>query len=49
MLYLHALVWLTGNLSFNSPQERLLQDRPFASRMICYLEIVIRHSIDLDI
>ncbi|PVH69294.1 hypothetical protein DL98DRAFT_505961, partial [Cadophora sp. DSE1049] len=49
MLHLHALVWLTGNLAFSTLRDRVLQDKPFASRMIRYLESVIVHGIDLDV
>jgi hypothetical protein len=49
MLHLHALVWLTGNLAFSTLRDQLLHDKPFASRMIRYLEIVIVQSIDLGV
>jgi hypothetical protein len=49
MLQLHRLVWVTSNLAFGTLQDRLLQDKPFASRMIRYLETIIVQSIDLDI
>lgn len=45
MLYLHALVWLRGNLGFMQLRNRVLQDSHFASRMIRYLETVIMHSL----
>ena len=34
MLHLHALVWLTGNLEFSTLRDRVLRDKPFASRMV---------------
>jgi len=49
MLHLHALVWVTGNLEFSTLRDRLLQDKPFASRMIRYLETIIVQSIDLGV
>jgi hypothetical protein len=49
MLHLHALVWLTGNLAFSDLRDRLLRDSAFATRMIRYLDTVIKQSIDLDI
>jgi hypothetical protein len=49
MLYLHALVWLTGNLGFSTLRDRILRDDTFASRMIHYLESIIVHSIYLDL
>jgi hypothetical protein len=47
MLHLHGLVWLTGNLAFRTLRDRLLQDEPFATRMIHYLQTTICQSIDL--
>ena len=41
MLHLHALIWLTGNVAFESLRHRLLQDSTFANRMIRYLEAII--------
>jgi hypothetical protein len=49
MLHLHALVWLSGNLGFTTLRDRVLQNKPFASRMIRYSESIIVHSIDLDL
>ena len=49
MLHLHGLVWLTGNVAFRSLRERLLDDGPFADRMIKYLETIICQSIHLDV
>lgn len=49
MLHLHALIWLTGNLAFSTLRDRLLQDKPFASRMIRYLETVIVQSIEVGV
>jgi hypothetical protein len=49
MLHLHALVWLTGNLEFNSLRDRLLQDDVYAQRLIRYLESIIVQSINLDV
>jgi len=49
MLHLHALVWLAGNIEFSTLRNRILRDKPFASRMIRYLESVIVHSIDSDV
>jgi hypothetical protein len=49
MLHLHGLVWLTGNVAFRTLRERLLDDRPFADRMIKYLETIICQSIHLDV
>ena len=48
MLHLHALVWLTRNLDFDSLRCRLLQDKDFANRMIHYLESIIVESINID-
>jgi hypothetical protein len=48
MLHLHALIWLTGNLAFNTLRERLLEDSTFAATMIRYLESIIVQSIDID-
>jgi len=48
MLHLHALVWLTGNLEFGTLRDRVLRDKPFALRMVRYIESVVVHSIDLD-
>jgi helitron helicase-like protein/PIF1-like helicase len=47
MLHLHGLVWLTGNLAFRTLRDRLLEDEPFAARMIHYLQTAICQSIDL--
>lgn len=49
MLHLHVLIWLTGNLAFSILRDRLLQDKPFASRMIRYLETVIVQSIEVGL
>src|SRR6266480_671483 len=49
MLHLHALVWLTGNLEFNTLRNRLLQDGDFAHRVIRYLEAIIIQSINSDV
>src|SRR5436190_4886377 len=48
MLHLHALIWLTGNLAFDSLRHRLLQDSTFANKMMHYLESIIVQSIDSD-
>src|SRR5438045_21237 len=48
MLHLHTLIWLTGNLAFDSLQHWLLQDSTFANRMMHYLESIILQSIDID-
>jgi hypothetical protein len=48
MLHLHGLVWLTSNLAFSSLRHRLLRDKPFASRIIRYLEAIIVQSLDPD-
>jgi hypothetical protein len=45
MLHLHALVWAQGNLDFIHLHDRILTDGLFATRMIQYLESVVRHSI----
>src|SRR4051794_39877499 len=45
MLHLHALVWLAGNLSFDTLRHRLLEDDEFAARMVRYLETIIVQSI----
>jgi Helitron helicase-like domain at N-terminus/PIF1-like helicase len=47
MLHLHGLIWLTGNLAFRTLRDRLLQDEPFAARMIRYLQSAICQSIEL--
>jgi hypothetical protein len=49
MLHLHALIWLEGNLEFNTLRDRLLQDGDFAHRVIRYLESIIVQSINADI
>jgi hypothetical protein len=49
MLHLHALVWLASNIEFSTLRNRILRDKPFASRMIRYLESIIVHSIDSDV
>jgi hypothetical protein len=49
MLHLHALIWLEGNLQFNTLRDRLLQDGAFAHRVIRYLESIIVQSINSDI
>lgn len=48
ILHLHALVWLRGNLEFATLRDRVLRDKPFALRIVQYLESVVVHSIDLD-
>jgi hypothetical protein len=47
MLHLHDLVWLTCNLAFRTLRDRLLEDEPFAARMIHYLQTAICQSINL--
>lgn len=49
MLHFHALVWLTGNLEFNTLRDRILQNAALAHRVICYLESIIIESINPDI
>jgi hypothetical protein len=49
MLHLHALVWIRGNLAFNTLRERVLEDGVFAARLISYLEKIIIQSIDESI
>ena len=46
MLHLHALVWLDGNVEFNTLRNRIRDDSDFAYRMIRYLESIIVQSID---
>ena len=46
MLHLHALIWLAGNVAFDTLRHRLLEDDEYAARMIRYLETIIVHSID---
>jgi hypothetical protein len=51
MLHLHVLVWARGNLDFLHLRDRTLTDGLFATRMIQYLESVVKqsiHCIDAD-
>jgi hypothetical protein len=41
ILHLHALVWVRGNLSFNTLRNRVLEDPAFAASMVSYLEKII--------
>ncbi|KAJ5318263.1 hypothetical protein N7476_004683 [Penicillium atrosanguineum] len=45
MLHLHTLVWVRGNLDFIRIRDRILADGDFASRMIGFLESVVKHSL----
>lgn len=45
MPHLHALVWLKGNAEFYKLRERIENEPDFKTRMIDYLESVIRESI----
>lgn len=47
MLHLHCLVWLAGNLEFINLKDRLQNDPIFATRMIRYLDSIIKCSVDL--
>jgi hypothetical protein len=46
MLYMHALLWLRGNLAFTALRNRLVTDIEFATRIIRYLEATIVQGID---
>ncbi len=46
MLYLHCLVWLTGNVDFFDLREKMLNNPGFAQQMIEYLESIILEHID---
>jgi hypothetical protein len=46
MLHMHALLWLRGNLAFDTLRDRLLNDSDFATHMIRYLEATITQSIN---
>ncbi|KAJ5215299.1 uncharacterized protein N7498_001706 [Penicillium cinerascens] len=48
MLYLHAIVWLKGNLSFANLRSRVLADAEFATRVLHYLESSINKSSLVD-
>jgi hypothetical protein len=47
MLYLHCLIWLNRNLDFQNLQEHLQLDTDFAAKIICYLESIIKYSVNL--
>jgi hypothetical protein len=47
ILYLHCLIWLNRNLDFQNLQECLQLDTDFATKMICYLESIIKCSVNL--
>src|SRR6266480_1743647 len=49
MLHLHGLIWLHGNIGFETLRERMLQDERLARRMILYMQTVVVESIDLDL
>ena len=49
MLHLHGLIWLHGNIGFETLRERMLQDKRLAERMIRYMETIIVESVDLDL
>lgn len=49
MLHLHALVWVRGNLAFNTLRNRVLEDAAFGASMVSYLEKIIIQSIDENI
>ncbi|KAJ5195493.1 uncharacterized protein N7498_008931 [Penicillium cinerascens] len=45
ILYLHTLVWVRGNLDFIRLRDLILADDDFASRMIGFLESIVKHSL----
>ena len=49
MLHLYFLIWLTSNLKFTNLQDQLQMNSVFADHMICYLNSVIKCSVNLTV
>ena len=45
MLHMHGFVWLLGNIDFKDLRQKITEDVSFKSRMIEYLQSLLRHSI----
>ena len=46
MLHLHALIWVTGNVEFNTLRNQISEDKLFVECMIRYLETIIVKSLN---
>lgn len=47
MLHLHGFAWLSGNFGAANLSQRLVSDIEFRARVICYIQSIVRETVDL--
>jgi hypothetical protein len=49
MLHLHGFAWLAGNIGAANFHQRLESDTDFKDRLLTYIRLIIRETVDLTL